>query len=181
MATTPAPTRSRLARPRPALHHGSMVGPRAYALASASTVAAGLLLVGCGAGPQPPATALPTVWPAGADQVVRGHDQAVTGALTGGGRVRGTLYPALPGANTLRLRVDGAGDPGAPERVEVAATMLGMAMRPVTTTLVACDGRYQGTIALPMFGRYAARVVVVTRRGRWRGTLTLDVPLALGT
>ncbi len=28
-----------------------------------------------------------------------------------------------------------------------------------------------------MFGRYAARVVVVTRRGRWQGTLILDVPL----
>jgi len=124
------------------------------------------------------------VWPAGAGQVVRGHDQAVTGALTGGGCVRGTLYPALPGANTLRLRVGDAGDAGtgaALGRVEVVAAMPGMAMRPVTTTLVARDGRYQGTIALPMFGRYAARVVVVTRRGRWRGTLTLDVPLALGT
>ncbi len=65
--------------------------------------------------------------------------------------------------------------------MEIVAAMPGMAMRPVTATLAAHAGLYQGTIALPMFGRYTAHIVVTTWRGRRYGTLTLDVPLALGT
>jgi len=151
--------------------------PASCALAGALT--AGLLLAGCGAETGPAAH------PAGSESagvVVRGHAQPVAGTLAGGGRVRGTLYPALPRANTLRLRVDGAGvGAAASGRMEVAAAMPGMAMRPATATLAARGGRYQGTIVLPMFGRYAARVVVVTPRARRRGTLTLDAPLTLGT
>jgi len=107
---------------------------------------------------------------------VRGHTQPVAGTLTDGERVSGMLYPALPGVNTLHLRVEnrGSGIAGAVGRAEVAALMPGMAMRPAMATLVERAGAYRGTIALPMFGRYAARIVVVTRQGRRQGMLALD-------
>ncbi len=149
-------------------------------------LAISLLLVGCGgrvgAGAAEPARPGPTGASRGA-LVVRGHTQPIGGTLTGGARVSGTLYPALPGVNMLHLRIEGPGGRGAgvAGRLEVAASMPGMAMSPTMATLVERVGDYQGTIALPMFGRYVARIVVVTPRGRRQGTLTLDVPLALGT
>jgi len=162
---------------------------RATACASVGTLAAGLLLAGCGSvGVDPLASArlVPTAAPTTSLRgglIVRGHAQRVAGTLTGGVRVSGTLYPALPGANTLRLRVVGpdGGDADATGRAEVAAVMPGMAMRATTTVLTGHAGWYQGTIALPMFGRYAARLVVLTPRGRRHGTLVLEMPLALGT
>jgi hypothetical protein len=159
----------------------------AIVYASISALAAGLLLAGCASvevGPTASARPVPTVVPTVDPRlVVRGHAQPLAGRLADGARVSGTIYPALPGANTVRLRIEdpGGGAVGAAGRAEVAAAMPGMAMRPVTVTLAAHAGRYQGTIALPMFGRYTARIVVTTRRGRRHGTLTLDVPLALGT
>ncbi len=165
------------------LPHGRGVTP---GCASLGALAAGLLLAGCdggvGAGPEDPAQSGPPAVPR-TGLVVRGHTQPVAGTLTGGTRVSGTLYPALPGANTLYLRVEnpGSGGAGMVGRAEVAASMPGMAMRPAMATLVGRAGGYQGTIALPMFGHYAARIVMVTRQGRRQGTLRLDVPLAPGT
>jgi len=167
----------------PARAHAALPSPRgirAGLSAGAAALAIGLL-TGCGSTTPvaPSRAAAPTVDPR---LVVRGHDQPVFGMLAGGARLRGTLYPALPGANTVRLRTEDLGgeDTGAPGRAEIVAAMPGMAMHPVTTTLAAHAGRYQGTIALPMFGRYTARIVVTTRRGRRHGTLTLDVPLMTG-
>ena len=154
--------------------------------AGLGALAVGLLLVGCGGRAGAGATDPAVLGPRSASRsevVVRGHTQLVAGTLTGGARVSGTLYPALPGVSMLHLWVTNPGGRGGgvTGRLEVAASMPGMAMPPATATLVERVGDYQGTIALPMFGRYVARIIVVTRRGRRHGAVTLDVPLALGT
>jgi hypothetical protein len=114
--------------------------------------------------------------------VVRGHHQAVAATLDGGMRIHGALYPALPGVNALDLTLRGAArgvDAVGPGTLELNVVMPGMAMRPVRVTLRGRNGRYWGNLALPMFGRYVARVVLVTPRGHWRGTMNLAVPLTL--
>jgi hypothetical protein len=55
--------------------------------------------------------------------------------------------------------------------------MPGMAMRPITATLLARGHGYAGVIRLPMFGFYRAAVVVTARAGRYMGTFTLEIPL----
>lgn len=99
----------------------------------------------------------------------------VAALLPGGRRLEGSLYPALLGPNRLSVQMRGAGMSGG--RVEVTATMRGMAMAPVRATLVAHRHGYSGALRLPMFGQYRARVVVVTPSGRYSGALTLALSL----
>jgi hypothetical protein len=61
----------------------------------------------------------------------------------------------------------------------MSITMPGMAMRPLRATLRGQAGRYRGTVVLPMFGTYLARVLLATPHGQRQGTLRLDVPLDL--
>lgn len=116
---------------------------------------------------------------AASELLVRGHSQQIVATLSGGASVRGTLYPALPGANVVELTLDGIPSAADAGTLRIRALMPGMAMAPARATLRGHDGRYQGNIALPMFGEYVARVVLVTARGRWQGTLDLSVPLML--
>jgi len=112
--------------------------------------------------------------------VVQGHNQVVSATLAGGVRLSGTLYPALPGANTLTLTLSGMTDEGgkdAASSLGLRVTMPGMAMAPVRVVLRGRTGRYRGTVTLPMFGAYVAHVVLVTGRGHWQGTMPLLVPL----
>lgn len=113
--------------------------------------------------------------------IVRGHTQGVVAALTGAIKLGGALYPALPGANTLHLRVEAAASTGAGARgtLTLRIVMPGMAMRPIRVTLHEYVGEYRGTIVLPMFGLYIARVVLATPRRQWHGMMRLEVPLVL--
>jgi hypothetical protein len=105
----------------------------------------------------------------------------VGAVLTGGVRVTGTLAPTLPGPNTVHLVVRGRAGATVPaSHVGLVVTMPGMAMRPITATLLARGHGYTGIIRLPMFGYYRTAVVVTGRAGRYTGALTLEIPL-LGT
>ena len=147
------------------------------ALLVLGTVFAGLGIVA--SRPAVAATVQPGIM---AGLVVRGHHQAVVATLGAGVRVHGSLYPALPGVNTLDLTLRGAArmvDAIGPGRLDLNVVMPGMVMRPVRVTLRGRNGRYRGNLSLPMFGGYVARVVLVTPGGQWRGTMDLAVPLTL--
>jgi hypothetical protein len=110
--------------------------------------------------------------------IIRPRHAPIVAVLSHGVRLAGTLYPAYPGRNTLRLAVQGrSGSPATGHRVALVATMPGMAMAPIRATLIARDQRYVGNLTLPMFGVYRARVVVDTPAGRATGTLTLTLSL----
>lgn len=114
--------------------------------------------------------------------ILHARASVVRSALNSGVRVDGTLYPSLPGPNTLRLTMPGmSGAPGRAAsvgRVEVVVTMPGMAMPPIAATLTAHGRDYAGIIGLPMFGDYRARLVVRTPAGkRYTGAIALTVPL----
>jgi len=115
--------------------------------------------------------------------ILHARTSGVRGVLEGGVRVSGTLYPALPGLNTLRLtlrRASGVPVGTAPaEQVAVVVTMPGMAMPPVTATLTAHGRAYAGVMRLPMFGDDQARLVVGAPAGRDTGAIALTVPLDL--
>jgi len=112
--------------------------------------------------------------------ILHARTSGVGGVLTGGVRVDGTLYPTLPGPNTLRLRLRRASGTMVARQVRVVVTMPGMAMAPVTATLTAHGRSYAGVIRLPMFGEYRATVVVRTPVRRYGGSVALAVPLDLG-
>lgn len=110
--------------------------------------------------------------------IIRPRHAPIAAVLSHGVRLAGTLYPAYPGRNTLRLAVQGrVGVPASGTRVALVATMPGMAMAPIRSVLVARDHHYVGTLILPMFGTYQAQVVVDTPAGRATGTLTLTLSL----
>ena len=110
--------------------------------------------------------------------VIHARTVPVSATLTLGAQLRGTLYPAYPGRNTLHLvirRHGGVLAPSAP--VTLVATMPGMAMRPIRATLLPRGSGYTGAVTLPMFGSYLARVAVATPDGRASGTLPLPLTL----
>jgi hypothetical protein len=110
--------------------------------------------------------------------ILRARTLPVAGNMSGGVRLAGTLYPALPGPNTLRLTVLGplgAALRGA--RLSLVITMPGMAMAPLRAPLPARGQGYGGAVTLPMLGRYRAAVALTTPAGRYSGALTLAVPL----
>ncbi len=97
-------------------------------------------------------------------------------------RLSGTLSLALPGANTLTLTLSGASDDKGKDTagtLGLRITMPGMAMAPVRVALRGRAGYYRGTLILPMFGAYVARVDLVAGRGRWQGGMPLLVPLVI--
>jgi hypothetical protein len=153
---------------------------------SALVVGSGLLLVLLGLGlvllyrahlsaSSPTVPVQPTVDPR---LIIRPRHAPIAAVLSHGIRLAGTLYPAYPGRNTLRLAVQGrAGTPALGKRVALVASMPGMAMAPIRATLVARDHHYVGTLTLPMFGAYRAHVAVDTPAGRATGTLTLTLSL----
>jgi len=119
--------------------------------------------------------AIPTVDPR---LVIVPRTAPIQGALSGGARLRGTLSPAIPGPNTLRLRAsDGAGARIEGGRLRLVVTMPGMRMRPIVVTLQAHGEDYSGTLPLPMFGLYRATVVVSKAERRYTGPVTLVLSL----
>jgi len=113
--------------------------------------------------------------------VVRGHSQVLTAVLATAVDLQGTLYPTLPGANRLYLRVTGARSvsAGTTGVLTLRVLMPGMPMRPIDVALHEQGRQYRGVVVLPMFGSYIAHVLLVTPRQRWHGLLRLDVPLDL--
>ncbi len=112
--------------------------------------------------------------------ILHARTSGVSGVLEDGVRVDGTLYPARPGPNMLRLTLRGACGVMVPVvRVAVVVTMPGMAMPPLTTTLARHGRAYAGVIRLPMFGNYQARLVVGVPEGRYTGAIVLTVPLGV--
>ena len=110
--------------------------------------------------------------------VLHARSAPIGGLLADGTRLTGTLYPAMPGANTVRMVLQGrAATRPLGGRIELVATMPGMAMVPARATLIARNGAYTGVLTLPMFGRYQARAVLDTPTGRITGRLVLAVNL----
>jgi hypothetical protein len=104
------------------------------------------------------------------------------GTITGGATVAGTVRPSLPGMNTLSLRILLPGRRAAQGgTVTLALSMPGMAMLPEQATLTASGGSYRGSVVLPMFGRYRARVAAVLAGDRYTGSLGLVLPLTLAS
>jgi hypothetical protein len=122
--------------------------------------------------------------PAAVDPRLVLHPHAVpfSGSIAGGVSVDGTLWPSLPGLNTLSLRILLPGRQVAHSgRVHLVLSMPGMAMRPMQATLTARSQGYRGSIALPMFGRYRAQVDAWTAGGRYAGAFSLTLPLTLAS
>lgn len=116
-----------------------------------------------------PAQPLLILWP---------RTSPIAGTLSGGWAVRGTLAPSLPGANTIRLAVRlPSGAAATAGSLTLTATMPGMIMPPVTAVLHARGGGYTGTLALPMFGDYAAVITLRSPEGRSSGTVDLRLAL----
>jgi hypothetical protein len=167
------------------MHRSTVQGPRRRTR-SALVVRGGLLLVLLGLGlallygahlsPRSATVpAQPTVDPR---LIIRPRHAPLAAILSHGVRLAGTLYPAYPGRNTLRLALQGHSDAPAPgNRVALVATMPGMAMAPIRATLVARNHHYVGALTLPMFGTYRAQVVVDTPAGRATATLALALSL----
>jgi len=110
--------------------------------------------------------------------ILRARTMRVQGALGTNVQVSGTLSPALPGLNTLRLSVRRS--PGADVRarqVMATVTMPGMDMPPIVATLAPHGHGYAGVIRLPMFGEYRASLVVRALAGRYTGIVALTIPL----
>ncbi len=109
--------------------------------------------------------------------IIHARTVPLAGVLAPGVRIRGTLYPAYPGRNTLRLVLQRHGRArGGGVSLALVVTMPGMAMAPIRVHLRGHDDRYSCAITLPMFGTYRARITVVTPDGPATGTITL--PLA---
>jgi hypothetical protein len=114
--------------------------------------------------------------------VLHRHAVPFSGIIAGGVTVDGTLWPSLPGLNTISLRILLPGRQVARGgRVSLVLSMPGMAMRPVHATLTARSQGYRGSVALPMFGRYHAQVDASTAGGRYRGAVSLTLPLTLAS
>ena len=122
--------------------------------------------------------ATPTVDPR---LVLRAHTVPVTGTLAGT-TLHGTLYPGFPGANTIQITAPDLGGmaDGASAYIDVVATMPGMRMIPVSARLQAHNGAYSGTLPLPMFGVYTARLTLVHGAEHQHGTAQLSLPLTIG-
>ena len=161
---------------------GRALGPRAsvrgaIVLLLALCIAAGVTLIvartGAGTRQQAPGSSA-TIAPR---LIVRAHTAPIAATLRGGLRVEGSLYPALPGRNTLRLSAHGVGEQVRGGSIDVTATMPGMAMAPARATLIARRGGYSGALTLPMFGVYRARIVVHTPSGQYSGAITIALSL----
>lgn len=102
----------------------------------------------------------------------------IVATLSHGVQVSGTLYPAYPGRNTLRLVLRWQGGvlaPAAP--LTLVATMPGMAMAPIRARLAGHDLHYSGGVTLPMFGAYRAQIRILTPSGPSTGTVMLPLTL----
>lgn len=107
---------------------------------------------------------------------------AIQEALPRGLQLRGTLFPAFPGPNRVRLVAShGAGARIGTGHMHLVVTMPGMPMRPIAATLSAHGDSYSGTLHLPMCGLYRAAVALSTARSRYTGVLTFVVPLPVST
>jgi hypothetical protein len=144
-----------------------------------------LLLLGTGVGLQGltsvdtrPSSAPPAPPALDPRLVLHRHAVPFSGSIAGGVSVDGTLWPSLPGLNTLSLRILLPDRQVAHSgRVHLVLSMPGMAMRPVPATLIARSQGYRGSVALPMFGRYRAQVDASTAGGRYMGAFSLTLPL----
>lgn len=158
---------------RLSLHHRAVVSGALLCV----PLAVGLAVVAGGATPHPAATsrATPTINPG---LIIYPRTVAVGVTLSPRWRLVGTLYPAYPGRNTLRLRLEGA-NPALEARSSIVleVTMPGMAMTPLRVTLHDQGGWANGVFTLPMFGIYQAQVRVVSPLGHATGIL--DLPLSL--
>lgn len=165
------PSRAGRALGRRAIVRGAIVLLLALCVAACVTP----LMAGTGAGSRQQAPgSLAAIAPR---LIVRAHAAPIAATLHGGLRVEGSLYPALPGRNTLRLTEHGVGGQAQGGSIDVTATMPGMAMAPARATLIARRGGYSGALTLPMFGVYRARVVAHTASGQYSGTITIALSL----
>jgi hypothetical protein len=113
--------------------------------------------------------------------ILHARTTRVSTLLTGGLRLAGTLYPTLPGPNTLNLNMAGQHPtPVRGGRVEVVATMPGMPTTPARAVLVPCPAGYCGRLTLPMFGHYRVQAAIAAPSGRLPSSLGIELPLPDG-
>src|SRR4029077_1364843 len=89
--------------------------------------------------------------------VVHARTQTVSGSLDGSLPLSGTIYPTLPGTNTITLQAAPGTRTRDGEQMRLVLTMPGMTMTPVHATLTARDHKYTGRVYIPMFGFYLAK------------------------
>jgi hypothetical protein len=121
--------------------------------------------------------ATPPIGQSGVDSrlILRPHTIAVTGRLANDLPFRFTIYPTLPGSNTVRVALPAAS--GRHSHVTIVATMIGMAMTPSRASLVDHGGVFVGSVNLPMFGRYRLTVISQLQSARQAGHVTVVLPL----
>jgi hypothetical protein len=107
--------------------------------------------------------------------ILRPHAIAVTGRLSNHLPFRLTIYPALPGSNSLRVGFPGNSRPDA--QLTVVAGMTGMAMTPSRARLANHGHTFVGWINLPMFGRYRLTVNSQLESVRHTDHVTVVLPL----
>jgi hypothetical protein len=125
-----------------------------------------------GNGVQPDPSASATIDPR---LILQRRALPVTAKLGAHVEVVGTLYPSIPGPNTLSLKVHGA--TAKTEGPRISITMPGMRMVPIMITLAPKGDAYSGTVQLPMLGYYQAVVSLVVGTQVVTGTMQLAVPL----
>ena len=158
----------------PVLAHPRRSGRPGLALALAGSGLIFLLVGLLAARPHAPAPARAAAVPY---LILRSRVTHFAAVLGHAGVLRGALEPTLPGLNSVRVVLQRPPGHPAAGRLTLVATMPGMAMPPVRTTLQARGGGYSGALTLPMFGRYHVRVTLETAGSVATGALTLTLPL----
>jgi len=157
--------------------------PLAAKLCSAAVLIA-VCIAGCGSGthigdaahhPQlPERTFKLTIHP---------HFTRFAGALTGGMRVSGMLYPSVPsydasfGPNQVKLLLRLHGTPVTRGSISMISRMIGMAMPPNRGSAMPDGSRFRGKLVIPMFGSYRVSVVLHQGSRTYRGLVVIRVPL----
>ncbi|HZT96510.1 MAG TPA: hypothetical protein VFB34_06700 [Chloroflexota bacterium] len=114
------------------------------------------------------------------------HVTTFSGTLSGGIRLRGSLYPSIPGytkglgRNRITLALSRRGSRIAAGLLTLTSTMPGMAMKPDHASVRLRRGRIAANLLLPMFGSYRIQVDLRLGRATRTGVFLLDlrVPLA---
>lgn len=111
--------------------------------------------------------------------------QPISASLSGGIRLRGSIYPDLPQVtnvpykfNTIRLTLtDPSNHQLLPAKLALTATMLDMTMSPVVVFAKPHSTEMVARIVLPMFGTY--RLAVSGHSGRNVVSGHFDVPVSI--
>ncbi len=152
--------------------------PRCYIITAMVVSFLALTLTGCGATTSAPPSPTPTLLAVHAARYQQFHS-----TLTGGGALRGSIYPDLPQVqnipynfNTVALTLfSSSGHRLQPAHLHLTATMIDMKMTPVRAVARLRKGTLVAQMVIPMFGTY--RLAVHGRSGGRRISSHVLVPV----